>query len=167
LSKTPATRRVHLVLAGPEETEALSSAIAPLLGAGDTIILNGALATGKTTFVKGLLASLGSADVVTSPTYAIAHIYESPGFKVLHVDAYRLKSSDEFRDLGLEDYANEVVTLVEWGEKLEIAREHMLTINFESFEHDEFKRHVTIDARGDRWSANDNLFDAVAKVAAT
>ena len=101
---------------GPEGTARLAAALAPHLHAGDAVLLTGELAAGKTTFVSALVAALGSEDAVASPTFSLAHFYATAGPRVLHVDTYRLADLAEFRDLGLDEYLDEVVALVEWGE---------------------------------------------------
>jgi tRNA threonylcarbamoyladenosine biosynthesis protein TsaE len=79
---------------------------------------SGELGTGKTTLVQAICRGLGATDPVTSPTYALVHRYHSPVGPVYHVDCYRLRSSAEARDLGLEEMIREgAIVLVEWPEK--------------------------------------------------
>jgi tRNA threonylcarbamoyladenosine biosynthesis protein TsaE len=92
--------------------------LAAHLRLGDVIVLKGGLATGKTTFVKAVAAAMGSQVTVTSPTFTLAHFYPLEHGTILHVDAYRLSGIIEYRDLGLEEYLPEAVTLIEWGEKV-------------------------------------------------
>lgn len=101
---------------GPERTGTIAGILAPSLRAGDVVLLTGGLATGKTTFVRAIAAALGSLDQVTSPTFSIAHVYSAAVAPVLHIDAYRLSGVHEFRDLGLDEYIDESITLVEWGD---------------------------------------------------
>jgi tRNA threonylcarbamoyladenosine biosynthesis protein TsaE len=100
----------------PQRTAAIAAALAPHLRPGDVVLLTGGLATGKTSFVQALAPALGSADVVTSPTFALVHIYRGSQAPILHIDAYRLSGVHEFRDLGLDEYIEESVTLIEWGD---------------------------------------------------
>ncbi|NMO91291.1 tRNA (adenosine(37)-N6)-threonylcarbamoyltransferase complex ATPase subunit type 1 TsaE [Actinomycetospora sp. TBRC 11914] len=101
---------------GPEGTARVAAALAPHLRAGDAVLLTGELAAGKTTFVSALVAALGSQAAVSSPTFSLAQFYATPGPRVLHVDTYRLDDLTEFRDLGLDEYLDEVIALVEWGD---------------------------------------------------
>jgi tRNA threonylcarbamoyladenosine biosynthesis protein TsaE len=103
---------------GGQATGAVAALLAPYLRPGDVVLLKGGLATGKTTFVKALAAALGSPALVTSPTFTLAHFYPSESGTILHIDAYRLSGIHEYRDLGLDDYLGESITLVEWGEKI-------------------------------------------------
>ena len=103
---------------GPEGTGTIAGLLAPQLHPGDVVLLKGGLATGKTTFVKALAAAMGSQAVVTSPTFTIAHFYPLGQGTILHIDAYRLTGIHEYRDLGLDEYLDESVALIEWGEKI-------------------------------------------------
>lgn len=102
----------------PADTAAAAGRLAPLLRPGDVVLLTGDLAAGKTAFVQALAAALGSADPVTSPTFALVQNYVGGSGPILHVDVYRLAGIHEFRDLGLDDYLEESITLIEWGESV-------------------------------------------------
>ncbi len=103
---------------GTQHTAVIAAALAGQMRPGDAVVLKGGLATGKTTFVTAVASALGAADRVTSPTFTLAHFYSSPAGPILHIDAYRLSGRREYRDLGLDDYVGESVTLVEWGDKI-------------------------------------------------
>jgi tRNA threonylcarbamoyladenosine biosynthesis protein TsaE len=109
---------VTVSTSGAESTAAVAALLAPQLRPGDVILLQGGLGAGKTTFVKAVAAALGSAAVVTSPTFTLAQFYPSDRGTVLHVDAYRLSGIHEYRDLGLDEYQEDAVTLIEWGDKV-------------------------------------------------
>lgn len=80
--------------------------------------ISGDLGTGKTTLIQAICRGIGAEVPATSPTYALVHRYESPIGPVFHVDCYRLKSSKEARDLGLDDILlQKAILLVEWPEK--------------------------------------------------
>lgn len=86
-----------------------------LLRAGDTVLLHGPLGAGKTTLTRGIGEGLGVRGPVQSPTFVVARTHPSlsAGPQLIHVDAYRLASQDEFEDLDL-DFARSVV-VVEWA----------------------------------------------------
>jgi tRNA threonylcarbamoyladenosine biosynthesis protein TsaE len=109
---------VAVTTKGAGGTGVIAGMLARHLHPGDVVLLKGGLATGKTTFVKALAAAMGSESVVTSPTFTLAQFYPSEQGTILHVDAYRLSGIHEYRDLGLDDYLDDSVTLVEWGEKV-------------------------------------------------
>jgi tRNA threonylcarbamoyladenosine biosynthesis protein TsaE len=134
-----------------EETARVAGALAPLLRAGDSILLKGALASGKTAFVQELVAALGSEADVTSPTFTIAQFYPMLAGTFLHIDAYRLSSVAEFRDLALEVYIAESITAVEWGDIVEHDFPDALTIEFEFVEDQDNWRKLTFSAAFERW----------------
>ncbi len=102
-------------------TLAIAAAIAEILTAPRVVILRGELGAGKTTLVKGWLASLGAAQVeeVTSPTFTLVHEYEAKRGRVYHLDLYRLEGEREIAALGIDEMADEpgALLLIEWGEK--------------------------------------------------
>jgi tRNA threonylcarbamoyladenosine biosynthesis protein TsaE len=112
------TQSIAVSTQSPEGTGAVAALLAPHLRPGDAVVLKGGLATGKTTFVKAVAAALGVEKTVTSPTFTLAHFYPYQDGTILHIDAYRLSGILEYRDLGLEEYLSESVTLIEWGEKV-------------------------------------------------
>ena len=134
-----------------EETAVVAGVLAPLLQPGDAILLKGALASGKTAFVQELVAALGSKAEVTSPTFTLAQFYTTSVGTFLHIDAYRLSSVAEFRDLGLEDYVPESITAIEWGEIVEQDFSNALTIAFEFVAGDDNARKLTLSAAAERW----------------
>ncbi|MDR0556145.1 MAG: tRNA (adenosine(37)-N6)-threonylcarbamoyltransferase complex ATPase subunit type 1 TsaE [Holosporaceae bacterium] len=84
---------------------------------GQCFALSGDLGSGKTTFASYLIRLLtGSIEEVPSPTFSVVQIYESPTAVVWHIDCYRLKSQDEFFELGLEEALSSGITIIEWPE---------------------------------------------------
>jgi tRNA threonylcarbamoyladenosine biosynthesis protein TsaE len=136
---------------GREETAVVAGALAPLLRAGDAMLLKGALAGGKTAFVQELVAALGSKSEVTSPTFTLAQFYPLPSGTFLHIDAYRLSSIAEFRDLALEDFVPESITAVEWGDIVEQDFPNALSIAFEFVPNQDNWRKLTFSAAAERW----------------
>ena len=134
-----------------DETAYVAGAIAPSLRPGDAILLKGALAGGKTAFVQELVAALGSTAEVTSPTFTLAQFYPTPAGTFLHIDAYRLSSVAEFRDLALEDYVYESITAVEWGDIVEQDFPNALSIDFEFVEKQDNWRTLRFSASSERW----------------
>jgi tRNA threonylcarbamoyladenosine biosynthesis protein TsaE len=142
-----------VICRGREETRLVAAALAPLLRPGDAMLLKGPLASGKTAFVQELVASLGSKAEVTSPTFTIAQFYPLPSGSFLHIDAYRLSSVAEFRDLGLEDFAAESITAVEWGDIVEQDFPEALSIEFEFVANEDNARKLTFSAAAAKWEA--------------
>ena len=81
----------------------------------------GKMGAGKTTFIQAICKSLGSDDVVTSPTFAIINEYKTHEQKsIFHFDFYRIKNMEEAFDLGYEDYLySSDYCLIEWPEMIE------------------------------------------------
>ena len=119
-------RREH-VLPTPDDTRALGAALAPVLQAGDLVVLVGALGAGKTALTQGIGEALGVREPVTSPTFVIARVHSGGRLPLVHVDAYRLAGVADVDDLDLDASADESVTVVEWGQGLveQLADEHL------------------------------------------
>lgn len=101
---------------GEEETFALAKRVADTLKGGETVLLEGDLGAGKTTFTKGLAKALGVTEEVTSPTFTILNIYNSGRLPLYHADMYRVTDEDETYELGLfEDAPENAVFVVEWN----------------------------------------------------
>jgi len=146
------TDSIRVGAESPARTAAVAAAVAGQLRAGDVVLLHGELAAGKTTFVAGAAAALGSADQVTSPTFMLAQFYAGGRVPVLHIDTYRLTGLAEFRDLGLEEHLAESVTLVEWGGLVEGELPEHLAVTLTADPDDEQRRTITITGHGARWS---------------
>lgn len=107
----------EIITNSSEETMNLSEKIGQFVIKKDTIILEGDLGAGKTTFTKGLARGLGVKRIVNSPTFNIIKEYKGR-IPLYHMDVYRLKDSDE--DLGFDEYFDgEGVTVVEWAHLIE------------------------------------------------
>jgi len=105
-----------MILMDEAATRGAGARLAKVARPGDVIALSGELGAGKTMFARGLLQALGHDGEVPSPSFAIVQPYEALALPVWHVDLYRLESSDELDELGL-DAAEEGVLLVEWPER--------------------------------------------------
>ena len=102
-----------------DETQALAGALAPLLRAGDLLLLSGDLGAGKTAFTQGLGRGLGVTDPITSPTFTLANEYDGARLRVHHLDVYRMESMAEVFDVDLPDLLDDdAVVVIEWGEAI-------------------------------------------------
>jgi len=112
----------ELISRDPETTLAVGRRIGERLRAGDVLCLEGVLGSGKTTLVKGIAASLGVQEPVTSPTFTLVSRYRGQRgdaeVELVHIDLYRIRDERELEDLGLEEtMAGGAVSVIEWGEK--------------------------------------------------
>lgn len=101
-----------------KETIAFAREWAKSLQPNDVVGLRGELGTGKTHFVKGLVAGCGSTAAVTSPTFAILHEYGGGRLPIFHFDFYRLDHRSEVEGIGFEDYLHDNgVAVIEWADR--------------------------------------------------
>ena len=117
MSVDPAFLGRHRI-ATSDDMENFGCRVGEQLEAGDLIVLTGPLGAGKTTFTRGLAEGLGVRGPVQSPTFVIARTHPSlvGGAPLVHVDAYRLGSSAELDDLGLD--LERSVVVIEWGREM-------------------------------------------------
>lgn len=108
---------------------------------GYIFILNGELGSGKTKFVEGFLSYFNLQNEISSPTFTIVNEYDAKDFKIYHFDVYRLNDIDEFFEIGGEEYFDNGISLIEWGEIIQdILPKKYIEINFEKDENNENKR---------------------------
>ena len=89
------------------------------------------MGAGNTTLIRELVARLGAADTVTSPTFAIFNQYTTrEGKNIYHFDFYRINRLEEAYDFGYEEYFySGDLCLVEWPEKIEeLLPEEVMTV---------------------------------------
>ena len=139
-------------ISSAEEMHNLGAKIGAQLKAGDLILLNGDLGSGKTVFVQGIAQSLGI-EGVTSPTFVISKSYKGV-LPLIHVDVYRLLDSGKaalfLDDLDLDSDRENSVTIIEWG-GAESARlsDQRLEITIDRSNE---VRKVSFNCVGERWS---------------
>lgn len=105
-----------------DETKDFANLLAKQLRGGELVQLVGDIGAGKTTFVKYLVESLNSPDHVSSPTFTICNIYQTPSFRVYHCDFYRLHD-DKLIERELEDIMDgESVVVLEWAENTSLVK---------------------------------------------
>lgn len=119
-----------LTYVSPDEsaTARLGRALAAALRPGDIIALSGQLGAGKTRLVQAIAEALGYGDqMVNSPTFVLIQEYDGP-LPLYHVDAYRLKGSDEFLDIGGDEVLQgDRACLIEWSDRIAdvLPRDHL------------------------------------------
>ena len=105
--------------ASEADTDRFGAALAAVLPPGTTIALCGTLGAGKTRLVQAIAAACGVARLdVVSPTFVLCQRYEG-NRTIYHLDAYRLRDDDEFRELGPEEFFESGgLTMIEWADKV-------------------------------------------------
>jgi tRNA threonylcarbamoyladenosine biosynthesis protein TsaE len=124
---------VTFISNSPAETEKFGRQFTKKLSAGSVLALKGELGSGKTQFVKGLAAGLGSTTSVTSPTFTIAHEYSGGHWPIYHFDFFRIEDRQSAERLGLDDYFfGDGVSVVEWADRFpDLIPESAQWISFE------------------------------------
>ncbi len=100
------------------DTTHLGQALARVLGAGDCVLLEGAIGAGKSHLARALIRALRDPnEEVPSPTFTLVQTY--PGHPdIWHADLYRLTHPDEVHELGLEAAFGNAICLIEWPDRL-------------------------------------------------
>ena len=108
-----------------QETYSLAKKFAKNLKGGEIIGLIGDLGAGKTVFTKGLANGFGIKKTITSPTFVIMKVYEIKLVnckikKLIHIDAYRLKSANDLIAIGADEYfkQEDTVVIIEWPKNI-------------------------------------------------
>ena len=100
--------------------ERFGRAIADRLRPGDAVALEGGLGAGKTTLARSIIAGLGHAGEVPSPSFSIIELYEPQAdgtgvrLPLVHADFYRLEHPEEADEIGLDEYREGAVLIAEW-----------------------------------------------------
>lgn len=112
----------YTVIAKSErDTKNLAKKLATKLRPKDVVVLTGELGSGKTKFVEGFLSYYGLENEISSPTFTIVNEYNKNDINIYHFDVYRLEDSSEFYEIGGEEYLENGICLIEWGELIKDA----------------------------------------------
>jgi tRNA threonylcarbamoyladenosine biosynthesis protein TsaE len=100
------------------------------------VVLFGQIGAGKTTFVKAFCQKMQTHETANSPTFSLVNEYEYADGLIYHLDLYRLNSTEEAIDIGIEDYLyDEHYCFVEWAELIEnILPDDVVSMRFETQE---------------------------------
>jgi len=134
------------------KTAEIAKKFSKILEKGDIVFFNGEIGVGKTTFIRHLINSLQvnnhlKPTEVTSPTFNLVNEYDLGIFIIQHYDLYRLKSSEETKNIGLLENQKEILTLIEWPEKIDNKIDNKIDLFFEYGE-DMNKRFLSIKGLG-------------------
>jgi tRNA threonylcarbamoyladenosine biosynthesis protein TsaE len=127
---------------------------------GLTMLLEGDLGTGKSTFARALITALGHTGPVPSPTYTLVEPYEVPAGQIYHVDLYRVSDEEELRYLGWNEL-DAGFRLVEWPDRAPaIAAEADLAL---TLEYSDSGRSARLEARSPRGQSIVHKIQAVTE----
>lgn len=104
----------------PEQstTEKLGRIVGTALRAGDVVLLDGPIGSGKTAFVRAAIADrMRYSEEIPSPTFTLVQTYEADE-RIWHSDLYRLSDPDEIAELGLEEAFVDSIVFIEWPDRL-------------------------------------------------
>lgn len=109
-----------------EETRSVGATFGRELAPGTLVCFHGDLGSGKTTFIQGILESLGADGPYVSPTFILMKEYDlatptATGIgRIYHADAYRIESAEDFEKIGFQEWMDDRsgVVLLEWPERV-------------------------------------------------
>ena len=142
-----------------EETKLIGRKFAKGLKNGDVIVLTGDLGSGKTKFTEGVLQFFGLENEISSPTFNIVNEYVNRDVNVYHFDVYRLEDSSEFYAIGWDEYFENGICLIEWGELIQDALPNeYIKIDFSRNDLNENERVLNIKSIGEKY---DNIIESL------
>lgn len=141
------------------DTKKLAIKMASMLKKGDLIVLCGELGSGKTKFTEGFLTYFGLENEISSPTFTIVNEYKKDDINIYHFDVYRLEDSSEFYEIGGDEYFENGICLIEWGELIEDALPNeYIKIDFSRDDSNENERILNIQSIGNKYN---NIIDSL------
>ena len=131
-----ATKSDLINLSSEKKTKELARKISKKLKIGHVVFFIGETGVGKTTFIRYLINNLQienrlKISEVTSPTFNLLNEYKIKRIKINHYDLFRLKSFSEIQNLGLFEDIPNVITLIEWPQKIKPKPKNLIELNFE------------------------------------
>jgi tRNA threonylcarbamoyladenosine biosynthesis protein TsaE len=131
------------------KTAELAKKFSKILKKGDVVFFNGEIGVGKTTFIRHLINNIQKNNAlnlteVTSPTFNLVNEYDTGSFIIQHYDLFRIKNSEEIKNIGLFENYKEILTLIEWPEKVEKIIKDKIELFFE-YRYDSEKRFLRIE----------------------
>ena len=125
-----------IFLSSENNTEELANKILKKIKIGDVVFLYGEMGVGKTTFIRYLINGFQKKNKlelseVTSPTFNILNEYQINQIKINHYDLFRLKSSEEVKNLGLFEDTQNSITLIEWPQIIKEKPKNLIELIFE------------------------------------
>ena len=149
-----------------EQISDLATFFSQLLKPADSLLLLGEIGSGKTFFARKVIQRMMVnqnilVEEVPSPTFSIVQVYDMLSSVVWHLDLYRLSNFDELIELGLEDISENVISLIEWPDKMgPYAPSRNISITFGQGKRDFDSRTICLEFNGPGW---ENTSDSLTK----
>ena len=145
-------KQIKTITNNEKETLDFGKKLGSLLKKGDTIVLTGELGSGKTKLTEGVLTYYGLESEISSPTFTIVNEYIKDDINIFHFDVYRLEDSSEFYAIGGEEYFENGICIIEWGEIIEDALpKEYIHISFERDDTNDNLRILNIISYGEKY----------------
>lgn len=149
-----AQKKFSTLLQNPDATEKLAEQVAAHLTPRAAVLLSGPVGAGKTHFARAAISHLldqeGLLEDIPSPSFTLVQTYQTAALEIWHVDLYRLSSTDELYELGLDEAFETAACLVEWPERLgELCPKDALHLQFDIA--GSVARRLTVTATGPHW----------------
>ena len=131
-----ATKSSKYDISKESSTAIIAKKISKTVKKGDVLFFYGEIGVGKTTFIRYLINNLQKKNglkltEVPSPTFNLLNEYEVKELLIQHYDLFRLKNINETKNIGLLENRSEVLTLVEWPEKVKKKPKTRIELIFE------------------------------------
>ena len=131
-----ATKGSKLEVSAESDTANLAKEFSKFLKKGDVVLFYGEIGVGKTTFIRHLINNFQKDNnvilsEVPSPTFNILNEYEIKNLTIEHYDLFRIKNINESKNIGLLESKEDVITLIEWPEKIVNKPKNTIDLRFE------------------------------------
>ena len=131
-----ATRSSKFDISKESATANIAKKISIKVNKGDVLFFFGEIGVGKTTFIRYFINNLQKKNrlkltEVTSPTFNLLNEYEVKDLLIQHYDLFRLENANETQNIGLLENRKNVLTLVEWPEKIKKKPKRRIELIFE------------------------------------
>lgn len=108
---------MELQIDSEQQLKEFGRRLGSLLEGGEAIQLVGDVGAGKTTLAKAVAAGMGVTETLSSPSYTLSQVYETPhGLRLAHYDFYRLDDPGILASELADTFADkQTVVVIEWG----------------------------------------------------